>query len=173
VVNPGVTVSTDSAYSGTKWSTGWTTPANETIDWISVTFTEDDYNYYNYINGMVKVGSTSGNTVYSESVAKAATIVDISAEAAKTIFAGVSDGYSGSYYGTTTVSVAMFHSSNVPTVQNQTELAAATDGGQVDCKANYWGTFPDVQPRFSLGRSDAINFSNFVGSEVAGAGPLP
>ena len=65
----------------------------------------------------------------------------------------------------------MYPVSNVPRCR-ATELAAATTSGQVGCTLNYWGTM-DIQPRFSLGRSDAIDFSGFTGAEYASAGPLP
>jgi hypothetical protein len=172
VANPAQAAVTDSSYYGTRWSSGWSTPGNQIIQWIRATYSEIDSGY-DYIQGMVSSDSTSGGSVYAPSSSAPTRFVDIESYAVKTIFAGVADYYSSSYSGTMTVDVAMYSVSNVPTIIHPTELAAATDAGQVNCKANYWGTFPDVQPRFTLGRSDAIDFQNFVGSEVSGAGPLP
>ena len=122
---------------------------------------------------MAAVGSTGGTQVFNASSATSARFVDLAAYGATKVYAGVVDNYSGLYSGTTTIDVALYAVSNVPTTVRATELVAATDGGTVDCKSNFWGTFPDVQPRFTLGRTNAIDFQNFVGTEVAGAGPLP
>lgn len=172
LADPAQTAATDSAFSGTRWSAGWSTPAGQRIRWIRAAYSESDSSS-NYVAGMAAVGSTGGTQVFNASSATSARFVDLAAYGATKVYAGVVDNYSGLYSGTTTIDVALYAVSNVPTTVRATELVAATDGGTVDCKSNFWGTFPDVQPRFTLGRTNAIDFQNFVGTEVAGAGPLP
>jgi len=69
------------------------------------------------------------------------------------------------------VSGLYYRAANEPTVVRSTELTAVTATGTVNCRSNYWGAFPDPTPRFSLVRSDAIDFQGFVGSAIPGLGP--
>ncbi len=171
VASPALSVSTDSDYYGTKWSSAWSTPGGQKIYWIRASYSESDSSS-NYVTGQITAGSQGGTAVFSASSASSASFLDIESFGATKLYCGVQDYYSGSYYGTTTLEKAMYPVSNVPTVVKATELAAATTTGQVGCTLNYWGTM-DIQPRFSLGRSDAIDFSGFTGAEYASAGPLP
>ena len=169
--NPSLSATTDASYSGTKTSPPWSTPAGETILAIRVTYSEYDYDYYNYENGFVRKDNASGTQVFSASTSTSGAFVDLQSHNATTLVAQVTDNHSSSYYGSTVVDIAYYYASNEPTVVKPTELSAITNGGKVACTHNYWGAFPDPTPRFSLGRTDAIDYQGFQATAYANVGP--
>jgi len=169
---PALTVSTSASNYGTYWSTVWNTNAGQPITWIRVAYSEVDSSS-DYESGKVAANDSGGATLYSTSSTVSPRFVNIESQNASSLAVAVQDYNSGSYSGTMSVDVAIWGISNVPTVMKATEVVAATDAGTVNCTGNYWGVFPDVQPRFSLGRNDAIDFQSFTGAEYTAAGPLP
>ncbi len=169
---PALAVSTDAGYYGTSWSTVWNTNAGEPIVWIRAAYSESDSGY-DYISGIVASSTSGGKQVYVAGSSASARFVDIESQNVSSLAVAVQD-YNASYYsGSMSVDVAIWATSNVPTVKKATEVVAATDAGTVNIRSNFWGVFPDVQPRFSLGRNDAIDFQSFTGAEYTSAGPLP
>ncbi|HQP95156.1 MAG TPA: PKD domain-containing protein [Myxococcota bacterium] len=172
VGQPALSVTTNASYYGTSWSTVWNTNAGQPITWIRAAYSESDSGS-DYISGMVSSSTSGGKVVYSTSGTAPARFINIESQNVSSLAVAVVDYNSSSYSGSMSVDVAIWGVSNVPTVTKATEVVAATDSGTVDCKSNYWGVFPDVQPRFSLGRNDAIDFQSFTGAEYTSAGPLP
>jgi hypothetical protein len=165
IENPDISASTSEADVKTSYSGTWNTPKSQNIFYIMVKYTE--YDYSSSEKGIVKKDSSSGNEIFSTaSDINPARFQDISAEKASKIIAGVID--SSSYYsGSIWITNAFYYVADVL----KKELSAVTDAGTVNCKDNYWGTFEDVMTRFTLARSDAIDFQGFVGNEVTGTGP--
>jgi hypothetical protein len=81
--------------------------------------------------------------------------------------ASVSKSTSSSSYSASTSIPAIYHRKPKGT----TELGAFTMAGMVNCKGNYWGTFPDVAPLFALNRTNAVDYQGLKIGAISGTGP--
>ncbi len=161
-----ISVSTTASdyFASGKNSAPYTTPNNNDIHFIRVIYSEYDSSS-NYVFGYVRKDSGTGTVMFTASSEQSLMYVDILSQSAKTILSQVVD-MNTSYYGSMSVKQVIYYEDGLVK-----EIAAVTDSGKVDCRNNYWGVFPDPTPRFALGRSDAIDFQGFVGSEISGTGP--
>ena len=165
-----LSVTTTAGDYGTFTSAPWSTPQGETVLAVRLQYSENDSSS-NYVSGHLKQDDGNGVTIFSAASAAGPLVTWIETSGATRLVVQVADYQSSSYHGSMSVSGLYYRAANEPTVVRSTELTAITATGTVNCRSNYWGAFPDPTPRFSLVRSDAIDFQGFVGSAIPGLGP--
>ena len=164
LVNPSVTATSSGTSTADATSTPWSTPGAKTIEYVQYAYTEYEAYGTSYCSGYLRKDNSTG-TQLVVTVGALSRYQEVATPSVTSIVAQVVDDQYDSWGAMSLINVLFY---NLPT---NIELVALNDTGTVNCTGNYWGTFPDVQARMTLTRTNSIDYQGMQISEITGTGP--